>query len=271
MPESTAVATVDPNFIPPNVSQDDWDKLTPEERSDFAALYMEELAESREGVDIQMPRLKMSKDSLAFVDDLGNVIKELRGTIIFKHTARGLWHRKHKREDKRPNCQSLDGKFGQLVKDEDDPEGNKLSKELGISDGQNCATCPFNQFGSAFDDAGNPRKGKMCKEMRRIYLAQQNAAIPALLTLPPSSIRNSDDYFSARLNRGIADIAQEAVLTVRQEKGEFDYAVAEFELGDPVPPKKMLRFKEMRGDVKRFAQDVEVDAGESGADDEAFG
>lgn len=257
--DSTALATRGDIQIP-GISQEQLMALSDEERRQLLDFYHQELAESKQGIELKIPRIKISRDSLQFVDELGNTMKELVGVIVFKHVARGLWDRKDD-ENPAPVCSSLDGIHG-------NPDDR--GQAMGIAPGQACASCPFNQWGSATDEFGNPMRGKACKEMRRVFLAQEGAFLPSVLTLPPTSITAFDKYISARINRGIADIAAKTVFTLREEKdGSRKWAVAEPRLGEPVPPKEMLRLAQLRRDIQQAAARMGVDEADYDTSSEA--
>ncbi len=224
--------------------------LTEEERAVFLAMQQEERQNTLSGVDLQLTRYKINKDLCQFVDETGETVKELVGVIVYKDKIRGYWDRTA--EDNIPECSSIGGVTG-------------ITR-----DGKNrpCASCPFNQWGSAVDEKGEQTKGKACKEMRRIYLALKGAAVPIIITLPPTSIGNFDKYISARATRNITDLARETKVTLSPEKGgKFTYAVAQFALGDPVPPKDQLRYYEMRKWAKALADRTPVEVEDYDATD----
>src|SRR5690625_4645325 len=142
----------------PGMTEEQLAELSEEDRATLVEFYQRELAESKQGIQLQPPRIKISKDSLQFVDEMGDATRELEGVIVFKHTARGLWDR-NDNENTAPVCSSLDGVTG-------NPDDR--GQEMGIEVGQACKTCPFNEWGSATDEQGNHLRGKACKEMRRI-------------------------------------------------------------------------------------------------------
>ena len=55
-----------------------------------------------------------------------------------------------------------------------------------------CAECPLNQWGS-----GNGR-GKACKDLRRLIVLVEGWSMPAIMTLPPTSVKAFDTYASAQ-------------------------------------------------------------------------
>lgn len=102
------------------------------------------------------------------------VMKEVQGVVIFTHRMNAYWARSFGATDedgntnKLPDCSSMDGETG-------------TERETGAS--KRCATCPYNQFGSA-------GRGKACKNMRRLYIMMSGRPDIYLLTVPPTSIKD---------------------------------------------------------------------------------
>jgi hypothetical protein len=216
--------------------------LTPEERAVFLAMQQDELQHTLSGVDLQLSKVKINKDLCQFVDESGETVRELVGVIVYKDKTRGYWDRSA--EDNVPECSSIGGVTGTT-------RGGET---------RSCANCPYNQWGSAVDEKGEPMKGKACKEMRRIYLASKNTAVPIFVTLPPTSIGAFDKYISARVTKKITDLARETKITLTPEKGgKFTYAVAQFALGEPVSPKDQLAYYELRKWAKAHADRTPVE------------
>jgi len=65
-----------------------------------------------------------------------------------------------------------------------------------------CSTCPFNKWGSAVDDKGNPGKGKACREKRLILFLRDGDALPVVVAAPPKSIRAVDNFRALMLTKG---------------------------------------------------------------------
>ncbi|HHY45728.1 MAG TPA: hypothetical protein GX506_00310 [Firmicutes bacterium] len=186
---------------------------------------------------------------------------EVRGVIVFKQKTRGLWER----GSNIPLCSSMDGKTGTTAEGET----------------RNCATCPYNQWGSGTNEAGQPTKGKACKEMRRVFIAQPGAYVPVFISLPPTSLKAFDTYCSARLSRGIADTAAETIFRLIPEKSDagFSYAVIQCKMGRKLQPQEMLQYIRMRDRVvaaaakigiteEDYMQDDEVESEARPADDD---
>lgn len=129
-------------------------------------------------------------------DDDGDsdVMKEVEGVILFTHRLNGYWPNAFgtasNPEDKIPVCSSMDGKTGVVQ------TGDRTGEVI------NCETCPFNQYGTGVDEKGNQKKGKACKNMRRIYLMMDGDPNFYLLTVPPTSIKDVNKQLAKILASG---------------------------------------------------------------------
>jgi hypothetical protein len=200
--------------------------LSPEEKRVLAAVLLEDLKASRQGYDFRPQRYRINKDTQKFVDPFGNATDEIRGVVLLKQKVRAYW----KPGERRPRCSSLDCITGYDEKGEPHV----------------CRGCPYDQWGSASTDA-EERKGKACKEMRRIYMVPENGFYPILVTLPPTSIAAWDNFCSARITQGISDLAMEVVLQlVPASTGSYDYSVLKPKNGRRIPPAEILRYHQIQ-------------------------
>ncbi|NLF27863.1 MAG: hypothetical protein GX592_08190 [Clostridiales bacterium] len=102
---------------------------------------------------------------------------EIVAVILHNHKANALWLNKYgTSEDKQPDCMSMDGETG-------------VVRETGEC--RSCASCPYNQYGSA--DSGTGR-GKACKNTRRLYLMRHGDVFPMILHLPSTALAAFDKY-----------------------------------------------------------------------------
>lgn len=103
--------------------------------------------------------------------------QSVEGVILLSHKSNGLWLRAFGSGDsKAPDCSSVDGLTGVRAESGECVE---------------CASCPYNEFGSARDGEG---RGKACKNMRRLYVMRRGDIFPMVLTLPPSALSAYDNY-----------------------------------------------------------------------------
>lgn len=158
-------------------------------------LYNEEMAATAEDV---VPRLAQINILHAGAESFKmppnetgeeKVIKTFRGIIIDKHRCNAYWEQAFGDSGGGvpPNCSSLDAKIGTM------DGGNN----------RECVACRFNIFGSASNGEGEKAKGKACKNMMRIAIMMDGHQLPQRLTLPPSSLRPADEYFSRLIDLGL--------------------------------------------------------------------
>lgn len=219
--------------------------LAPTAEQQLAQFHEHELVISQQGLDFVPGQIKIIKDACLFQDELGETFKELVGVVVFKQKTRGYWPKDQADDDKVPACSSQDGITG-------------IDRDQVVHD---CATCPFNAWGTGVDENGDPTKGKACKEMRRLFIVRRGNVMPETVRMSPMSLKPHDKHFSARLQRGIADIDRQTVITLHQEgSGKKIYAVADFKLGDEIPMEQRIKFAAMRSAVKEFAEKMGVTA-----------
>lgn len=215
--------------------------LSEAEKAELAQIYADELRMSGEGIEFRPSRIKIQKDSCTFVDEFGQTLDELVGVIVFKQRTRGLWEP----GNRIPLCSSIDGHTG-------------FDTRTGKA--RDCATCPDNQWGSGRNEKGEPTRGKACKEMRRVFIAQPDAYVPVFVSLPPTSLKTFDSHISARLSKGIADTAVETIFRLIPEKSEggFSYAVITCKMGRRLSGQEMLRYIKMRDKVAAAAAKIGI-------------
>lgn len=123
-------------------------------------------------------------------DDPDEAATSLELVILKTHkgVARIYYEEKYEEgsQDK-PTCYSNDG-----ITPEDDAE-EKQAKQ--------CKVCPHSQWGSRITDSG--KKGKACSEVKRLAVAEPGYEDdPMLLRVPPTSLRNWDDYLRKLAKKG---------------------------------------------------------------------
>ena len=124
-----------------------------------------------------------------------------------------------------PSCSSINaGKTGNLH-----PE---YGVALNIPDGQPCATCPWNKFGTGRNEDGTPGKGKFCKERRNILALTQEFSEPVILSISPSSLNAWDSYVSGLTQMRppsyfVAHKTRVSVTVKKENNNEFGLAVFE--------------------------------------------
>lgn len=234
--KTTALAIMDDFKI---VSR--YDGMTPED--------LEELKDQLEDLDqdtgiacrsIKIPAGGGTSYEVQGEDDDTDPMKTITGVVVFTHRLSGYWPNAYgssnNPEDKLPTCASMDGKTGIVQKG--DNTGEVIT----------CETCPWNQYGTARDQAGNQARGKACKNMRRLYILMDGDPNLYLLTVPPTSIRD--------VNNQLAKIAPYAdkVITLSLEKatnaGGAPYSKVVVKKIGVLPPAAAAVVKELRHQIK---------------------
>ena len=143
-------------------------------------------------------------------DDLDTSVTNFAGVIFFSHATNALFSNVDDRMDKPPICQSPDGVRGI------DFAGTK----------KKCEDCQYNQWGS--DEKGGG--GKQCKNMRRLYILADGCNIPLIMTVPPTSTGNWENYRSTlAIDRKVpADVVTEFSLGVEENAQGIKYSIVKF-------------------------------------------
>lgn len=200
------------NYLPMMISQDD-----------FREAISENLGDGGMSVSDLM-KIKVPSAGGRAWDINGEPEKELRGVIIFHTSPNAFWADQFNGQNNPPDCSSIDGHTG-----------------VG-SPGGECLSCPMNQFGS---DGG---KGKMCKNMKRLYVLTQDAMLPVVVNLPPTSLKVYKQYTVGLTTRAIPYWGLETVMTLEKDKNPdgIEYSKVVFTLGAIIPKEQKPGIKAYR-------------------------
>ena len=207
---------------------------------------LENASEDLDGLNIQFPRIKIpSGGGVAFEvpsDDPENpdLAKEIKAVILYHHPVHAYYADEYTGGSNPPDCGSMDGRQG-------------FDRHAGVV--KNCATCPFNQFGSS--DSG----GKACKQKRRIYILNEGDALPTILTIPTGSLSGYSKYIMSLLSKGKKSngVVTKFSLKKAQNKGGITYSQAVFMLDRPLTADEYKAVEQMTAQVKGFAQAVSIE------------
>lgn len=183
-----------------------------------------------EGIMMNFPRIKIpGGGSTQFEIPSDNPEKPdytpaIEGIILFNHNTNAYWEEGSEYDmNTSPACSSPDGKTG-----------------YGTPGGA-CEGCPFNQYGT--DTNGG--KGKACKNMRSLYILQNNAVMPINLLLPPTSLGAFSEFArNAFLMRKRQPWGSLVRIELRKaSNGSNNYAVATFKLLGDFTGEKLAEVK----------------------------
>lgn len=175
----------------------------------------DELSEDMEGLRLTFPKVKIPGGGVTQFEmasdnpERPDYVSDLEGILLYNHSANAYWQEGEEYGDETtpPLCQSMDGKIGY---------GNP---------GGLCASCGFNEFGSAAKG-----KGKACKNMRTLYLLRSGEFMPLQISLPPTSIKPYNSFyntvFALRRRPIYSSIVQISLKKV--SSNGYDYGVATF-------------------------------------------
>lgn len=153
--------------------------------------------------------------------------KSLEGIIIHVARRRAYWDSPNPSGDP-PTCASTD-----CITGVGDPGGD-------------CASCPFNQFGSAVKQGGVAGRGKACKESTLLFLLRSGQNLPVVVVTPPGSLKSIKQY---RLKLPVPYFGCLTRLSLKKSKNKdgIDYAEIVPEYVGPLDPTQV-------DFVRRYAQ-----------------
>lgn len=179
-----------------------------------------------------------------------DTIEELAGIIVFQKQTRSFWPMSidDGGGNVPPSCSSPDGKVGfgkqWATKDDPDPEGEP--RQLV------CAQCPKSQFGS---DGG---RGQACKQQAALFLLMETGFLPAVVSVPPTSLGEIKKYMLALANAGIRydQVVTRFGLEKKQNAGGTDYALIVPKLGGRLDPAEAAKARAYGAQLKPTFEQV---------------
>jgi len=158
------------------------------------------LKDNMDGVEAQLPAIKIIHQGqmFAFPDESKQL--SFVGTIIDMNRANAYWPISFDESGggEPPTCSSLDGITPEMSSEE-------IQSESG-----SCIDCPRNQFGS------DGKRGKQCKNMKRIHILGNSSVMPFRLTVPPTNMKSVDLYVSLLTSQGIPYQLVETEFTLKK-------------------------------------------------------
>lgn len=209
--------------------------------SDLEQLILAEAASDAAAFDPIPTKISISPGGVnLFTTTDGEAMRTFAGVIVLSQKARAYWPEKGTGAP--PMCASHDGMHGRLVGEPTSAQFNAamtaktphlavplLSSGKPLPDSFICAACPLSQYGSVHQ-GGAQGKGQACKSLRRLVVLVDGWAQPALLTLPPTSIRAFDGYASGLARRRSAYFAVRTKFSLEAQKSATGdpYSIASF-------------------------------------------
>jgi hypothetical protein len=167
-----------------------------------------------------------------------DVVDEVSGIIVSQKASRGYWPLSIDAGGggNPPVCSSPDGRIGfgkqWATKADPDPEGEPVALK--------CADCPLSKFGT--DEQG---RGQACKQSSSLFLIMETGFLPAVVSVPPTSLAAIRKYMFRLSNAGIR--YDQVVTTFGLEKasnsGGTEYAEIAPRMGGRLDPDAHERAK----------------------------
>lgn len=170
----------------------------------------------------------------------GEALKTFTGIVVISQKARAYWPAKGTGQP--PMCSSPDGVNGYCTPDPTSTQFTEamkahmphpavplISHKQPLPPSFACAACPLSQFGSAHQ-GGVQGKSQGCKSLRRLVVLVDGWTQPALLTLPPTSLKSFDTYASGLARQRSAYFAVKTKVSLEAQKSASGdpYSVATF-------------------------------------------
>lgn len=176
--------------------------------TEVEAAILAELQDEGNAFDVLPSRVKIAPGGIGQFLVGDDTAKSFVAVVAISQKIRGYWATSG--TGAAPTCSSPNGMTG-YFNDACSPEEFQAAAQAQMAHpfvvaqslgnqrerATDCSTCPLSQWGSEHQRrAGGPGKGKACKEMRRLLLLIDGWAMPAIMSLPPTSIRAWDAYCS---------------------------------------------------------------------------
>ena len=158
-------------------------------------------------------------------------VAEFKGVIVLATKGRSYWSAAFgSGEATPPDCASYDCVTG-----------------IG-EPGGDCATCPFNQFGSA--------NGKACREKRTLFILQDGELLPTILNVPPSSIKALKSYMLRLTKSGtpLSGCVTAFSLSRAVSKSNIKYSSVNFQMAEKLDPARRAAVQDY---IKSFGSTME--------------
>jgi hypothetical protein len=160
--------------------------------------------------------------------------KTLTGIIVYHRDVRTYWRDEYSGAGNPPDCSSQDGLVGH-----GDPGGD-------------CSSCPFAQF-----DSGR-NGGQACKQQKQVFLLSGDGLLPAVVNLPPTSLRPYRDFMLRLGSRKILYRHVEVTLGLEKVQGGDvpDYSRLSISLSGRLTPEQAGQvdaYSAMIADIVRTA------------------
>lgn len=240
------------------------------ELTELEAAILEAASEEQDAYDLIPTRVKISPGgSNIYVTEDGESFRDFTAIVAVSQKARAYWPERG--TGKPPMCSSPDGRRGYIRADFDDKQGQAalqahwphpvlplLDAEAELPDHFDCGKCPLSKFGSAHQNGQS--RGQACKALRRLVVLVDGWAQPAMITLPPTSIKPWDTYASAlaRSKSAYFAVRTKFSLSAAEAAGGEPYSVASFQIAEALEQEALSLVLQVRQEYAEFVRAMEI-------------
>jgi hypothetical protein len=238
-------------------------------------LIMQEMQDDTAAFDMQPTRVKIAPGGIGQFLMGDDTAKTFTAIVAISQKIRGYWPGSGTGQP--PLCSSPDGRIGYFAL----PAGDKqiedgmrsprphpgvvlaVQQDAPYPDHFDCATCSMNQWSSEHQKRSIGKR-KACKEMRRLLLLINGWALPALMSLPPTSLRAWDAYCSGLAAKRSAYFAVRTKfeLDSAEANGGETYNIVRVSIADPVTSSDLQLVAEIRKQYRDLVGGLPIAADE---------
>lgn len=170
-------------------------------------LSLQDYAEDLAGANITFEKIATPSGGATYFEIEGHdqPLSVLRGVILRHHLTNLRFEGDYDGSDNAPVCVSNDGICG-------------MHRETG--EVIECATCPYNQFGSGKDG------GKECQNRRTLYFLLEGEELPRIISIPAGSLAEFSklQLKTLVLKKNIKDMVVDIRLVKKKSSKNIDYS-----------------------------------------------
>lgn len=194
--------------------------LTDSVKGELANYFGGAAHQMEEGISFRFAGVKVAHQSGAFEMPDGEMTKQFTGVILHSQNANAFW------------LTSFDDSGGGSVPDCASKNGIRPSMDSSNIQAETCRACGMNVYGS------DGKRGKACKNLRRVYVKLDGYDLPVRITIPPTSLKSMDSYVSLLGYRALRMIMVKTKFTLKPSQNKDGIKFSEFQFTAMEPSAK---------------------------------
>lgn len=171
--------------------------------------------------------------------------ESIEGVIALVHRKqRAFYSSPYGEGDKGPpDCMSTDGVTGY---------GRRGLQGETWPAQHDCASCPWNEFGSKEAAGVGKGRGRACREVIRLFMFDDDSFVPLMISVSPSSLGAARDYTIALARKGLRIHRVKTRIGLKTEKvSGYDTSMMTFQATGKLSPDEARRFDVIHDGLER--------------------